>query len=182
MDQMDQMVKHQRRHGQTSKKAWSASDWYFVIATPSIYSAGLITFTAPSHNLLTGDVVNVISNLPTSAFIKQNTSINVIDAATFTIAYPTDPGTIRYQEVLNIICGKYSEMMYRPAIVQVDILPVGTTIAIQQKIHIYADWMTVASVSSTDGDSQIVFDPIMNYVRAMITLGSGQPKLYSQGV
>lgn len=166
----------------TTKRTWSATDCYYVIPASVSYATGVINFFTPGHDMVTGDIVDVTSNIVNSSFTKVQVAITVVDSANFTIVYSSNPGALGYTEYINVFCQKYSMLMHKPNVVQVEALPAGTTIVLMEKVHSDATWLTVATITSTDGASRISFDPFMNRVRAVKTLGTGQPIIYSQGL
>lgn len=172
-------------------KVWSDIDFYYVLPSTGTFSSGIVTFKSQNHNLVSGDVVSVISSDDTSEFNQTNVTVTVVDKDTFTVPYGSNPGNYDYNampqygpiadaERLSITCTKYSKLIFKPEGVQVDALPAGMTITIQGKIHPDAQWVDLETVNTADGATMVEFGIRYNIVRCVKTTGTGTPLVYVQ--
>ncbi len=74
----------------------------------------------------------------------------------------------------------HSLIINTPSFIQLEALASGTTIQVQQKIHIDATWVNVgAAITNTDGATIVTFSKSPNYVQ-LVRSGSGAIKAWRQ--
>lgn len=171
---------------------WSTDKQYKFTPDAATWDSNVVTIVYEDHGLINGDSIDLISSLNGSGWNTTGATITVLDKDSFTFPLVTsDPtkdfpsvelyGSASQIEYLTITCSKYSELMIKPKLLQVNTLPGGVTITIQVKLHHTADWFTFDTVADTDGVQLIDFSGISyNYVRCYISAGSGQPLVFAQ--
>lgn len=81
---------------------------------------------------------------------------------------------------LKITCAKYSKLMFMPQIVQINTLAGGLTVELQSKIHPDAAWSVVGTYTVADGVVMYTFNPLVNFVRLVLTGGAGTVNAFAQ--
>lgn len=74
----------------------------------------------------------------------------------------------------------HSMVIPSPGVLQIDTIPAGTTLQVQQRVHSAAEWVDVGTVlDNADGPVLMIFDNRVNFVQIVRT-GAGDIKAYAQ--
>jgi hypothetical protein len=155
----------------------------FTLETDGLMSSGAVRLSNPvTANVPAGTTITF-----TSGWIYTNVTVTVVDLNTFT--FPGTPPVLispltidpvyslgTMAEILTVTCGKYSVLMQRPTVIQLDVTG-GNTIAVQGKVNALASWITLTSMTTV---SQYTLTIPLDYVRLAVTSGTGQSVAYSQ--
>ena len=95
---------------------------------------------------------------------------------------PKSPVRVVYDTANSIIGADadHSPTIPAPRFIQFEALAVGTTLQLQQRIHVSASWVNVGTAyTSTDGAVVLSFAVVPNYAR-LVRTGAGAIVAYSQ--
>lgn len=74
----------------------------------------------------------------------------------------------------------HSILIPYPEAIQINTIPAGTTVQVQQKMHVSAEWVNVgAALGNADGPVFMIFDHRANFVQ-LVRTGAGAIKAYAQ--
>lgn len=100
-------------------------------------------------------------------------------------AEPDSPVHLVYDTAAGVpvigVDADHSSSIVAPSFIQIEALPAGTTVQLQQRIHNSASWVNVGpAYTSVDGASIIQFNKPTNFVQIVRTAGTGAVKAYAQ--